>query len=176
MKSANIINRVIVKSIIFVIGLTIGVFSANAFYKIIFSPFDQNEIRPLLENVKDFQIPDLTKSDANPLILIIESDADRNLFLNNGEIGTLDNLNILSNELEYIFKARKENGVFVEFSGRANKEVIILPKSTIKDADLYNLVKVLESSGANPIMIDWNTKVVKWKIFICPRMINAEKY
>ncbi|MDQ3635665.1 MAG: hypothetical protein M3405_14315 [Acidobacteriota bacterium] len=98
------------------------------------------------------------------MILIIESDADRNLFLNNGEIGTLDNLNILSNELKYIFKARKENGVFVEFSGRANKEVIILPKSTIKDADLYNLVKVLESSGGNPIMIDWKTKVVKWKI------------
>ncbi len=173
MKSTNIINRVIVKSIIFVVGLTIGVFSANAFYKIVFSPVDRNEIRPLLENVKDYEHLDSEK--INPLRLIINANADGDLLLNSEKSGKLDNFNLLTIRLKEIFQARKENGAFVEFSDRVVKEIIIVPNSTIKDVDLYNLVEALELSGADPILIDWNNEVAKTKLFICPRMINAER-
>jgi hypothetical protein len=173
MKSAIIINRVIVKSIVFVIGLTVGLFSANAFYKLIFSPVDRNEVRPLLENVKDYEPLDGEK--LNPLRLVISANTDRELLLNSEETGKLDNFKLLTIRLKKIFEARKENGAFVEFSDRVVKEVIIAPNSTIKDVDLYNLVEALELSGANPILIDWNNEVAKTKLFICPRMINAKR-
>lgn len=161
MKSANIINRIIVKSIIFVIGLTMGVFSANIFYKLIFSPVDRNEIRPLLENVKDYKPPKIENCKPNPLVLVVEVDKDRNIFLNMEKLGTLDNFTQLKNNLSWIFEERENNGVYEENSLKVIKEIIIIPKDTLKDKDLFNLVDAVEQSGANPILIAWDEEQVK---------------
>lgn len=153
MKSANIINRVIVKSIIFVIGLTIGVFSANAFYKLVFSPVDRNEVLPLLENVKNYKPVKTVNCVNNPLILIIEADKNRHILLNKENLGSLGKFTQLKNNLKWTFRDRELHGVYEENSEKVIKEVIIIQNATLIDMDLFNLVDELEQIGANPIII-----------------------
>lgn len=168
MKSENIIYRVIIKSIIFVVGLAIGIFSAIAFDKFLFPPVNQNEVRPLLENVKDYSPTKSPNCKRNPLVLVIQADRYKNLTVNNERKGNLDDFSELKSFLKHIFAERKINKAFELNSTRVVREVIIIPSNNIRDSDLFNLVDALKEVEVSSILIDWNSDEYSKSFGYCP--------
>ena len=75
------------------------------------------------------------------------------LRLNNEEMGTTDDTSVLSKQLEEIFKAREENGVFRANTNEVEKSVYLEGDRSVSVEEIAKLFGVLNDSGAFPVLI-----------------------
>jgi hypothetical protein len=76
----------------------------------------------------------------NPLFLVVKLDEHDKLSLNNEPAGTILDTEPLTTQLQEIFKAREENGVFRENSNEIDKDVtIVMPMDGRKFSDLIKI-------------------------------------
>ncbi|MEJ7849717.1 MAG: hypothetical protein WKF92_16655 [Pyrinomonadaceae bacterium] len=87
----------------------------------------------------------------NPLTLIVEMNEQKNLTLNNDEMGKLSDMSALVKFLKDFFRQRADNGVFRENTNEIEKTVFIKMPLTGKATDLIKIAKALEEAGADPI-------------------------
>lgn len=82
----------------------------------------------------------------DPLMLVVKVAENGKMSLNNLDKGTINDPTLLSQQIKTIFEDREKSGV-------AEKEIVIQPKSKIKDDDLEKLVDALAAVKASPIRI-----------------------
>ncbi len=73
--------------------------------------------------------------------------------LNGLYVGTVRNLSILSNRLKRVFKQREKNYTFRENTSEVEKTVFIDALPSLKVNEVAKVIKALEDSGANPLML-----------------------
>lgn len=98
--------------------------------------------------------------DPNPLSIVVAVDKNLRIKINKSEIGSIGELNILSNELARIFEARQENGAFRENSigqndlsneEKTEKTVFIKAPRSIAYGEVIKIVDAVKGAGATPI-------------------------
>jgi biopolymer transport protein ExbD len=82
--------------------------------------------------------------------------------LNGLYVGTVRNLSILSNRLKRVFKQREKNYTFRENTNEIEKTVFIDPVPSLKVNEVAKVIKVLEDSGASPLMLPIEINGTKW--------------
>jgi hypothetical protein len=152
---ADISNSKIIKYTGFTAALLIGVMLTNVVYGFLLSPLEVAEVRPLLENTKTYQNVEPLRCKPNPLILLIKSDADQNVILNSRQFGNFKDLSKLQYEIRRIFDEREAFDAHQVGTNKISKEIIIIPDQTLRGENLFKLAEMLEQSGADSILIDW---------------------
>ena len=98
----------------------------------------------------------------NPLTLVVAVKEGRKINLNQDEMGTLDDLSVLSTKLQGIFEERTKNYAFdpdlvnrtdLTAEERTIKKVYVSGSSSLKEDEVERLVAELKKAGANPVMV-----------------------
>lgn len=87
----------------------------------------------------------------NPNMLVVAITPERKITLNNEPSGTLYDLSILKKQLEEIFKAREENGVFREETNEIEKTIFVKADRSLQFSEIVRLVEAIKETGASPV-------------------------
>ncbi len=90
----------------------------------------------------------------NPLLLVVEIDAQGRLNLNKIQTGTISDSSVLSSKIEAIFEDRRNAGI-------VEREIFIKLQGTIKGTDLDKLIQSLMDVKAAPIRVIKNNLEAK---------------
>ena len=98
----------------------------------------------------------------NPLTLVVAVKEGRKIKLNQDDMGTLDNLSVLSAKLQGIFEERTKNYAFdpdlvnrtdLTAEEKTIKKVYVSGSSSLKEDEVERLVAELKKAGANPVIV-----------------------
>lgn len=114
----------------------------------------------------------------NPLLLWVDIDDKGQIKLNGRETyGFANSPNSLKQRLTEIFEARRDNGVFEEYTDKVVKDVIVSSDGSIKYEDFMKVIKSIEDAGSDLIQIDTQHLVKKNQktLFpiVCTRYVNS---
>lgn len=111
------------------------------------------ELRALSDDIRLIVSRKVTANDRfpNPLTLIVKMTEQKNLTLNNEEMGKLSDMSALVKFLKDVYRQREDNGVFRENSNEIEKTVFIKVPLTGKADDLIKIARALAEAGADRI-------------------------
>jgi len=87
----------------------------------------------------------------NPLTLVVSVGRDRNIQLNNGGAGSVDDPSSLTSQLSEIFEQRTTNGVFRENTNEIEKTIFIKSPKSVRYGDVVKVIDAAKLAGASPI-------------------------
>lgn len=88
----------------------------------------------------------MSSEKSNQLRLVVEIDENGRLSLNKIETGTIRDLTSLTEKLKIIFDDREKAGI-------GEREIVIDPQGSVKNADLEKLIEGLAGVKAAPVLI-----------------------
>ncbi|MEP6903415.1 MAG: biopolymer transporter ExbD [Actinomycetota bacterium] len=91
-----------------------------------------------------------------PLTLVAFLKKEGTIALNNEEMGSLPNLEKLTDRLSIVFKERENRGVFREGTNEIEKTVFLRVSKSSKYGDFIKLVEAVRAGGAEPIGIQFD--------------------
>ncbi|MEK7723928.1 MAG: biopolymer transporter ExbD [Acidobacteriota bacterium] len=114
----------------------------------------------------------------NPLLLWVDIDDKDQIKLNGENYGFAHSPNSLKQKLTEVFEARRDNGVFKEYTDKVVKDVIVSSSNSIKYEDFMKVIKAIEDAGSDLIQIDTQHLVKKNQktLFpiVCTRYVNSK--
>jgi biopolymer transport protein ExbD len=87
----------------------------------------------------------------NPLTLVVKLDENRNITLNNEEMGTINDLTQLKSLLRKVFQERADNGTFREGTNEVETGIYIKAPLSVIFFDIVKIAEALKDSGSSQI-------------------------